>query len=162
MKILLAADGSPHTGAATEYLRRHLHLFAPPVELHVLHVHAPLPSPGRVKAIMGPDTLHYWERAESEAALEMAQKALQDVGADVQYAWSVGGAAEGIEAYVLKHGIDLVVMGSHGYGAVAGLAMGSVARECIRRLAVPVLVVPQAAVANDPAKAPSAQAGASA
>jgi nucleotide-binding universal stress UspA family protein len=148
MKILLAADGSTYTQAAARYLREHLNLFSTRVELHVLHVHPELPYSGRARSALGAEAVERWEREESEVALAVAETELRAAGdTKVVYSWKVGPIVDGIEEYAAKHGIDLVVIGSHGHGAVAGLVMGSVARECIGRLAVPVLVVPRIAVA---------------
>ena len=148
MKILLAADGSTYTRAAARYVREHLNLFSTRVEVHVLHVHPQLPYSGRAKSALGAEAVERWEREESETALAVAENELRAGDAKVVYAWKVGPVVDGIEEYVARHGIDLVVVGSHGLGAVAGLVMGSVARECIGRLAVPVLVVPRAVAAG--------------
>jgi universal stress protein A len=43
--------------------------------------------------------------------------------------------------YAGEHGIDLIVMGTHGRGAVAHLVMGSVAEKVVRLAACPVLTV---------------------
>lgn len=42
---------------------------------------------------------------------------------------------------VVKENIDLVVMGSHGYGPIAGAVLGSVSQRVLRRAACPVLIV---------------------
>jgi nucleotide-binding universal stress UspA family protein len=40
-----------------------------------------------------------------------------------------------------KHA-DLVVLGSHGHGAIAALLLGSVAEGMLRKAVVPTLIVP--------------------
>jgi nucleotide-binding universal stress UspA family protein len=52
-----------------------------------------------------------------------------------------GPATETIFQIADMKGIDLLVMGSHGRGAVAKMALGSVAEDAIRRMHCPVLVV---------------------
>jgi nucleotide-binding universal stress UspA family protein len=49
--------------------------------------------------------------------------------------------------------IDLVIMGSHGRGAVERLILGSVTERMLRKLPVPVLTVSQRASAHSPSKA---------
>ncbi|RYD51562.1 MAG: universal stress protein [Verrucomicrobiaceae bacterium] len=44
--------------------------------------------------------------------------------------------------YVQKIGGDLVIVGSHGHGAVASLLLGSVAEGMVRKAVVPTLVIP--------------------
>jgi nucleotide-binding universal stress UspA family protein len=141
MKILLAADGSPYTQAAAQYLARHLGALAAAPELHVLHVHAAMPFKGRVNAAVGKGAVERYQDEESEAALAIARAQLKDIPG-VVYAKAVGEIAPSVEEYVKKHGIDLVVMGSRGHGALAGAVLGSVARDCMACLAVPVMVVP--------------------
>ena len=48
--------------------------------------------------------------------------------------------------YVQKIGADLVIVGSHGHGAVAALLLGSVAEGMVRKAVVPTLVIPAPAV----------------
>ena len=42
---------------------------------------------------------------------------------------------------VKKEGVDLVVMGSHGYGVIAGSVLGSVSQRVLQRVSCPVLIV---------------------
>lgn len=42
---------------------------------------------------------------------------------------------------IKKEAIDLVVMGSHGYGAIAGSLLGSVSQRVLQRAACPVLII---------------------
>ncbi len=48
-----------------------------------------------------------------------------------------------LAAYAADNDMDLIVTGSHGHGALASLALGSVATKIIARSKVPVLVVPK-------------------
>lgn len=42
---------------------------------------------------------------------------------------------------IVNQNIDLVVMGSHGYGPIAGSVLGSVSQRVLRKATCPVLVV---------------------
>ncbi len=42
---------------------------------------------------------------------------------------------------VINQNIDLVVMGSHGYGPIAGAVLGSVSQRVLRKAGCPVLIV---------------------
>ena len=53
----------------------------------------------------------------------------------------IGDPVEKIIREVDKNEYDLVVMGAHGHGALAGAVMGSVSRRVLRRSKTPVLVV---------------------
>jgi nucleotide-binding universal stress UspA family protein len=52
-----------------------------------------------------------------------------------------GPVAEAIEAHARATGIDLVVMTTHGRGALSRFWLGSVADDLVRRLSVPVLLL---------------------
>ena len=53
----------------------------------------------------------------------------------------VGSAGETISKLASSGKFDLVVMGSHGHGALANLVMGSVATQVLAHCRVPVLLV---------------------
>jgi nucleotide-binding universal stress UspA family protein len=143
VKILLAADGSTYTQGAARYLVKHLAWFAQPPEVHVVHVQPPLAYP-RAEAVVGKAAVRDYQREESEAALAVAEKELAAARIAFKSTWLVGDVAKELDRYVKATGIDLVVMGSHGHGALANLALGSVATKCIATLEVPVMIVRQA------------------
>ena len=49
--------------------------------------------------------------------------------------------AVAIADYARQHGIDLIVMGTHGRGAVAHVLLGNVAERVVRTAPCPVLTV---------------------
>ena len=42
---------------------------------------------------------------------------------------------------IKKENIDLVIMGSHGYGAIAGSVLGSVSQRVLQKASCPVLII---------------------
>lgn len=140
MRILLAADGSDYTKRAASQLAKHLAWFAGKPEIHVLHVRPPLPYPGAT-AFAGKSAVEDYERAEAHAALKVAERVLDNAKIKYTAAWNVGDIAVEIDGYVHNHRIDLIVLGSHGHGALVGLALGSIATKVIATSAVPVLVI---------------------
>ncbi len=42
---------------------------------------------------------------------------------------------------IKQENIDLVIMGSHGYGAIAGSVLGSVSQRVLQRASCPVLII---------------------
>lgn len=161
MKILLAADGSPYTQVAARHLVDHLGWFAKTPDVHLVHVQPPLPYP-RAAAVIGKAAVHGWQQEESEAALAVAERELAKARIPYHSTWRVGEVATELAAYAKANSIDLVVMGSHGHGALANVALGSVATRCIATLEVPVMIVrrpsnqkPTAKSAAKAAKVPS-------
>lgn len=140
MKILLAVDGSEYSRKAVRHLIKHFDWFSKPAELHLLHVKLPLP-PGRARSFLGDDTVNEYYREESLAALAPSEKILRKAGIAFCSAHKVGDVASEIQSYVKKNKIDMIVMGSHGNGALTNLVMGSVATKVLAVTQVPVLIV---------------------
>ena len=140
MKILLPVDGSECALRAVEHLISHSAWFRDLPEIHLLHVHAPIPI-GRVQAHVGKDTLHAYYLEESQASLLEAQKKLDAAGCSHTTHIHVGQPAEVIAKLAAEQGCDLIVMGTHGRGGIAGLVTGSVANRVLHLASCPVLLV---------------------
>jgi nucleotide-binding universal stress UspA family protein len=140
MKILLAADGSEFTKRAARQLARHIRWFAEMPEVHVLHVHPPVPYPGAA-ARAGKSALEKYLREDSEEALAPAKKELTKAGVAFEATWCTGDVVREIAAFVKKHDIDLIVMGSHGEGALSNLVLGSVTTKVLATVKTPLLIV---------------------
>ena len=140
MKILLPVDGSDCSLRAVDHLIAHVGWFRDVPEIHLLHVQAPIPI-GRVQAHVGKETLHAYYLEEGQAHLLAAQKKLDAAGRFHTTHIHVGQPAEVIATMADEFGCDLVVMGSHGRGGMAGLVMGSVASRVLHLASCPVLLV---------------------
>lgn len=140
MKILLAADNSEYTRRAARHLVEHLSWFAEAPEVLVLHVHPSIPYPGAA-AKAGKSAVEGYLREDSEKALRMATKELDKAKVAYTASWTTGSPAPGIAAAAKKHDVDLIVMGSHGEGALSNLVLGSVATKVIATVKTPVLIV---------------------
>lgn len=140
MKILVAVDGSAYSSKAIKHVIKHCDWFKDTPELHLLHVKLPLP-PGRSRSVLGTETINNYYREESEAALAGAEKLLRKNEIPFRAGYRIGDVADEIQAYVKKNKIDMIVMGSHGHGALQNLVMGSVATKVLAITKVPVLIV---------------------
>lgn len=140
MKILLPVDGSECALRAVEHLISHSAWFRDLPEIHLLHVHAPIPI-GRVQAHVGKETLHAYYLEESQASLLEAQQKLDAAGCAHTTHIHVGQPAEVIAKLAAEQGCDLIVMGTHGRGGIAGLVIGSVANRVLHLASCPVLLV---------------------
>jgi nucleotide-binding universal stress UspA family protein len=140
MKILLPVDGSACALRAVDHLIAHVAWFREVPEVHLLHVHPPIPI-GRVLAHVGQETLHGYYLEEGQQQLLAAQQKLDAAGRFYTTHLHVGQSAEVIARMAGELGCDLIVMGTHGRGAVAGLVMGSVATRVLHFAPCPVLLV---------------------
>ena len=140
MKILIAVDGSTYSRAAARYVARHLESFHEPADVTLFHVHLKIPYP-IASTVVGRKAVDDYIRDTSVEALKATGSELDKAGVVYRTAWCVGDVAQEIDRYVRENRIDLVVCGSHGQGAFANLALGSVATKLVGALSVPVLIV---------------------
>jgi nucleotide-binding universal stress UspA family protein len=81
------------------------------------------------------------ERNHAETTLAEALVRASEAGVDVVTRLDTGDPAERICAYARELDARLVAVGTHGYGSVMSLLVGSVSADVIRRVGRPVLVV---------------------
>lgn len=145
MKILIAVDGSPYTAKAVNHIASNLKWFKGTPELHLLHVQPPLPGGtfvNRVQSMKGSMNVddHYQE--EAQAVLSPVADFLDERSIPFEGAYVVSrDTASEITRYAKEQKIDLIVMGSHGHGALAGIVMGSVTQKVIAEFSVPVMIL---------------------
>ena len=139
MKILVPVDGSPFTKRMLAYLAAHDEWLGGAHAYTLLHVAAAVPP--RAAAVLDKAVLaaHYDEESEKVFKPLRSFFAKQKLGAD--FVAKVGPAADTIAAVAAKGKFDLLVMGSHGHGALGSLVMGSVTAKVMARCQTPLLIV---------------------
>ncbi len=85
-------------------------------------------------------TREYHEE-EARKVLDPVVARLQEQGLKAEAVWKTGPLGETIASYADKNHFDMVIMGSHGHGALGRLVMGSVANRVLAHCGVPVLLV---------------------
>ncbi|MDR2155126.1 MAG: universal stress protein [Burkholderiaceae bacterium] len=139
MKILLAVDGSPYTKKMLAYLATHMEMFSGENEFTLLTVQGPLPP--RARAAAGKEAVEAYYAEESMKVLEPSIKFMARHGLDADSVCKVGSVGETIAKTADSGKFDLVIMGSHGHGALSNLVMGSVATKVLAQCKTPVLLV---------------------
>jgi nucleotide-binding universal stress UspA family protein len=139
MKILLAVDGSAYTRKMLAYLSVHPEMFSGEGEFTLLTVQAMLPP--RARAALGKSAADAYYAEEAAKVLKPPLKFLERHGMQTQSMTRVGNPGEQIAKVAASGRFDLVVMGSHGHGALGNLVMGSVATQVLAQCKTPVLLV---------------------
>lgn len=138
MKILFAADGSPFTKKALAFLVTHEPLLADG-ELVVLNVQPPLPP--QVKGFVGASVVADYHSDEAAKVLAPIEEFLRRHALKFRSSWVIGQAGHEIVEASRREGVQMVVMGTHGYGLLGRTVMGSVAQRVLVESEVPVLLV---------------------
>ena len=139
MNILLAVDGSKYTKKMLAYLTTHDGIFSANNTYTVLTVQPALPP--RARAAVGKDVVNTYYADETDKVLAPVAKFLARHDIHAKSEWKVGPAGETIAKFAEEGKFDLLVMGSHGNGALGNLVMGSVATKVLAQCTVPVLMV---------------------
>lgn len=137
-ETLVAVDGSAFSRRAIMYMLRRRGLFSADAKITLLHA-APLERvfPFGEGSSMGREAV----AEEHERALRPARRLLARANVQWSEVLVEGDPATEIAAYVHRHAPGMIVMGSHGRGAVTGLLLGSVAQKTLSACRTPVLIV---------------------
>lgn len=139
MNILLAVDGSAYTKKMLAYLAAHEELLGPKHDYTVLTVQAPLPA--RARSALGKEAVDTYHAEEADKILAPVLKFISRQGVQAKTIVKVGPVGETIAKVADSGRYDLLVMGSHGHGALATLVVGSVTTQVLAHCKVPVLLV---------------------
>jgi nucleotide-binding universal stress UspA family protein len=133
-KILHPTDFSEPSKAAFEFACSLARDYS--AELVIVHAH-------RAPAVFAPDGIAVGAPVEDayEPRARLAQVRPTDPRVKFQHHVVEGDPADEILKLATGHGIDLIVMGTHGNTGLTRLLMGSVAENVTRKAACPVLTL---------------------
>ncbi len=140
--ILVPTDGSAPAKVAAEHAVALADAFGG--ELHALSV---VDDRAYGRVIGGSDierAAENWRAAAAEQAAEAARaldSLADEAGVPCHTAVEYGAPAEAIRTYAATHGVDLVVVGTHGRTGLDRLLLGSVTERVVRTSDVPALTV---------------------
>ncbi len=141
-KVLVATDFSEPSRTAMEYGRTLARTFG--ASLHVVHVvenvfvRTAAGEFGVSEAGLVMQSLEDAARRQMEAFVRDDDR--RELGAQAAIL-NANSAAAGIVSYAKDHGIGIIVIGTHGRGALSKLLMGSAAERVVRTAPCPVLTV---------------------
>ncbi|MHB9287124.1 universal stress protein [Halobacteriales archaeon Cl-PHB] len=138
-RVLVPYDGSPLSQRALERaVTKH-----PTDETTVLYVIDPVLAVYEAEA-KGLGAAEDWHQRMTERSEEICTEASDLAGehdCEIRTAVETGKPGREILRYVDDHGIDHVVMGSHGRSGLSRLLLGSVTEQVVRQSPIPVTVV---------------------
>jgi nucleotide-binding universal stress UspA family protein len=148
LRVGLAFDGSEHSRAALRFALDHRTFFGLESTLHLAHVVDEVPIQVRTALanLASTSFTHAEVQAERRQAYDHAMSAaramLAEAGVEAGEDMLVGAnPAASLADWVQRERIDLLVMGSHGTGAMKAAVLGSVATGVGARCSTPLLLV---------------------
>ncbi|HSM09971.1 MAG TPA: universal stress protein [Lysobacter sp.] len=139
MKILLAVDGSDISTRAAEYVVRLAASLEQPPQVVLFNVDPPLSS--SIAAQLGVEAVAMHHSENSRRMMQPAHRVLSAARLKVDEEEHVGPVADTIVKHAKKLGVDMIVMGSRGTGALKGMFLGSVSSRVLAQSPVPVTIV---------------------
>jgi len=150
LAVGIAIDESKYGLAAVRYVIKHLALFGAAPQLHLIHVVPDLTTivmPGLGDAplpVFSPEQLLEAQNAGYDRTIAPAHELLAKSELKATEVRLIGNSpGDEIAAYATKKKLDLLVMGSHGYGALKSAVLGSVATRAAARCSTPLLMIRQ-------------------
>lgn len=123
-------------------------------KLHLVHIVTPLP-PAAVYDPIGvavPDLTESRAR-QAKADIETWAQRVRESGGEATTAVLEGGSASTLVEEAKRVSAAMIVLGSHGHGALYHLLLGSTTLEVLRRAECPVVIVPARMKTASPAAA---------
>mgnify|MGYP000049044075 FL=1 len=146
LRVGIFVDGSDYGAAAADFVLRNRELFGAKSEFTVVHASAPIPDPVAPNPVSPhmPTLTRQEREAEQRRVFADAVKPViepfEAAGLAVKAELVVGDADHALADYANKN-LDIVVMGSHGYGNFKAAVLGSTAMHVAALTEVPVLVI---------------------
>jgi nucleotide-binding universal stress UspA family protein len=138
--VLVPTDFSEPSAVALRYGLAFAEAFK--ARLHVLHaVEDPYSYPWAAEAYVNPQEILDRLLAEANTRLAALVTDDQKKAHQIECVVRVGRPFVTVLDYAAEKEIDLIVMGTHGRGALAHMLLGSVAEQVVRRAPCPVLTV---------------------
>jgi len=137
--VLVAFDGSPLSERALSYAIENFS----DASLTTIYVIDPVDSVIDVEAGGLPVAEDWYNNAQELAANihTTAEDLAVENGIDLKTVTETGKPARAILEYADDHGIDQIVMGSHGRAGIDRALLGSVAETVTRRARIPVTII---------------------
>ena len=139
MRILIPVDGSYYSRLAVSFVANRVKEFGGDPTVVLLNVQNLVPE--LISRSLGLEAIEAYYQAEGKKVFEELDDILRSTGLEVKKTIRNGHYAHVIAQVADEMNADLIVMGSHGRGAMTSLIMGSVSRDVLAVTQRPLLLV---------------------
>ena len=139
MKILIAADGSAYTKRMLAFIAAHDEWLGSQHSYTVLHCVPAIPH--RAAAFVGKAEVQSFYQEDAESVFKPIRTFFKRHDVAATFVYRIGPAGPTIAEFAEQQKVDLIILGTHGHGAVSGIVMGSVATKVVSLCRTPVLLV---------------------
>jgi nucleotide-binding universal stress UspA family protein len=145
LRVGIAVDGSSYGRKAVKFVLQHVDLFGANPKLTLIHVVqdfalTAMPMDGIAMPAFSESEVRAFQNKAFDGAMKTARALVQKTGTKADEVRLIGNAGVELSNYTNKK-LDLLVMGSHGYGAFKAAVMGSVATRVTAHCTMPLLLV---------------------
>ena len=141
-EILVPLDGSEFAEAALSHARALATAFTSRVTLiSIVESFSISPQPGIIGPVITVGVDIEEDMQQSRDYIHVIAEDLRQLGIEVKEFVNEGDPGSGISKYADEHGIDLIVMSTHGRSGIQKFVYGSVAEKILHNAKVPILLV---------------------
>lgn len=141
MNLLLPVDGSKCSLKAVRFVADSVNWFKEMPQIILIHVDDIGVAVESARRRLGNEAVDNYFRESAKDELQPAERILKEKGYSYRSIYAGGDVAAQICAHAKSCQIDMIVMGSHGKSAVAGLVLGSVTNKVLAMTSIPVIII---------------------
>ena len=147
MRVGIAVDGSPQSKAVVRYILSNLDFFGKDSKFYLIHVTSDISltllagvSTGAPQPLKGTDLEAIKEETYREATEDIVPM-LDKAGIEYEKVCVEGTPGDVLAKVAKKKKLNLMVMGTHGYGRFKSAVLGSTAMRLLAKGEVPVMLI---------------------
>lgn len=147
MRVGIAVDGSPQSKSVVRYILNNLDFFGKDSKFYLIHVTSDISltllagvSTGAPQPLKGTDLEAIKEETYREATEDIVPM-LDKAGIEYEKVCVEGTPGDGLAKVAKKKKLNLMVMGTHGYGRFKSAVLGSTAMRLLAKGEVPVMLI---------------------
>lgn len=147
LKVGVAIDGSKYGEAAVNYILANADLFGQDPVFYLINVvsdYTGIVMPdmaGMALPAMNEEEVRAMQKESFEEAIAPCRELFKEKGFKTEEVCLVGNPGDEISAFAAKENLDVIVMGTRGYGAFKAAVLGSTATRVAAVSEIPLLVV---------------------